>query len=203
MINRRQFLVIAASVAAATAGAYVAKPYVHRFFRPKLDTTYPLGVLREEEMQCIIALGETIVALQSEPPPAFFSDYVNAATQKQRGFLKEYQNAAALLNSTSTGLYGVKVARRFVDLSRAERDKVLQALLWQYRAYDSITRRMEEVFVSSEALAMRAYVMQPIIEHYYRSMYGWAVVGYVSFPSRPPLDPRAYTRSPFDRVATP
>jgi hypothetical protein len=203
MINRRKFLLIAASAtAAAAAGAYVATPALRRLLHPELDTAYPLGTLRDEEMQCIVALGEAIAAPQSVPPPEFFFHYVNAVTQKRNGILKEYRRAAALLNSTATGLYGEGARRRFVDLSRTDRDKVLQTLLWRYPAHDRIVHKVETLFASRDALALRAYVMEPLIEHYYRSMYGWAVVGYDSMPGRPPRDPRSYTRLPIDSATS-
>jgi hypothetical protein len=79
-------------------------------------------------------------------------------------------------------------------MTRSERDAVLRKLLWQYRNGEEVRERLEKIAASRDALALRQYVMKPLIEHYYRSPDGWAVVGYDSFPGRPPLDPRAYTR---------
>ena len=194
MISRRKFLLAAASVSAAAAAAYMAKPHLRKLIQPGLDTTYPLGILQDTEMRNIAALGKTVVAPESMPPVNFFHDYVNAVTQSQRGFLKEYQRAAALLNATSAGLFGQGEAQQFADLPLSRCDKVLQSLLWQYSGVDRIVPKVEKLAASRDALALRMYVMGPLIEHYYRSPYGWAVVAYESSPGRPPLDARAYTR---------
>jgi len=194
MISRRKFLLTAATVSAAAAAAYMAKPHLRQLILPKLDTAYPLGVLQDIEMRIIVVLGETLVAPESTPPVNFFIDYVNAVTQNQPGFLKEFQRAAALLDATSVDLFGQSARLRFAALPLTQRDKVLRALLWQYSGSDLIVPKVEKLAASRDALALRMYVMRPLIEHYYRSPYGWAIVGYESFPGRPPLDPRAYTR---------
>jgi hypothetical protein len=172
----------------------MAKPHLRKLILPKLDTTYPLGVLQDIEMRNIAALGETLVAPEYTPPVDFFHDYVNAVTQSQPGLLKEYQRAAALLNAMSSDLFGQGAQAHFADLPGPRRDKVLQTQLWQYSGGDRIVPQIEKLAASRDALALRMYVMGPLIEHYYRSPYGWAIVGYESFPGRPPLDPRAYTR---------
>lgn len=194
MISRRKFLVAAATVPAAAAAAYMARPYLRQLILPKLDTAYPLGILQDIEMRDIAALGETLVAPESMPPVNFFIDYVNAVTQNQPGFLKEYQHAAALLNTASADFLGKDARLHFAALSLPQRDKVLRALLWQYSGSDLIVPKVEKIVASQHVLALRKYVMSPLIRHYYRSPYGWAIVGYESFPGRPPLDPRAYTR---------
>jgi hypothetical protein len=195
MISRRRFLQAAVIVSAAATAAYIAKPQLRKQLLPELDTTYPLGVLPDEDMRNIVALGETLVAPESVPPVDFFHDYVNAVTQSERGLLKEYECASELLNRSSAGLFVQGAARQqFAELPLSRRDKVLQALLWQYSGSDRIVPKVEKLAASRDALALRMYIMGPLIEHYYRSPYGWAVVGYESFPGRPPLDPKAYTR---------
>lgn len=194
MINRRTFLLAAATVSAAAAAAYMAKPHLRQLILPKLDTAYPLGVLQDIEMRNIVALGATLAASESTPPVNFFIDYVNAVTQNQPGFLKEFQRAAVLLDATSVDLFGQSARLRFAALPLTQRDKVLRALLWRYSGSDLIVPKVEKLATSRDALALRMYVMGPLIEHYYRSPYGWVIVGYESFPGLPPLDPRAYTR---------
>jgi hypothetical protein len=199
MLSRRKFLVAAATVSAAAAAAYIAKPHFRQLILPKLDTTYPLGVLQDIEMHNISALGETVVAQEFVPPVDFFQDFVNAATQSESGLLKEYERASELLNKTSVGLFEQGVARQqFAELPLSRRNKVLQALLWQYSGSDWITPKVEKLVVSRDALALRMYVMQPLIEYYYRSPYGWAVVGYEISPGQP-RDSREYTRLPGDK----
>lgn len=199
MISRRKFLVAAATVPAVAAAAYMAKPHLRQLILPKLDTTYPLGVLQDIEMRNIVAFGETLVAPESTPPVNFFIDYVNVVTQNQPGYLKVFQRSAALLDATSVDLFGQSTWLHFAALPLPQRDKVLRALLWQYSGSDLIAPKVEKIVASRHVLALRKYVMGPLIEHYYRSPYGWALVGYESFPGRPPLDPRAYTRSIGDK----
>jgi len=193
VITRRRLLLGAAAVSVAAAGVYVAKPRLGGLLRPTLDTTYPLGILQHEEMRSIAALGETLAAPELAPPAEFFQEYVNAATQSRPGILKEYQRAAVLLNTTGTRLFGQGTQVDFADLPQRRREQVLRALLWQYPGTDQLVRKAEVIVASREALALRMYVMQPLIEHYYRSPFGWAVVGYQSFPGRAQLDPMAYT----------
>lgn len=202
MISRRRFLVgTAVILSAAGAATYVARPRLRRLIQPTLDTTYPLGLLNNEEAHTITALGDVLVSPRSVPPPEFFREYVDSITQSRPGFLKEYRLAAALLNEVSAHVLSRKSERSFAQLERAERDEVLRALLWRYSGQDSIRPKLEKLTAGRDALALRAYVMQPMIEYYYRTQYGWAVVGYESFPGRPPRDPRAYTRPP-DTAAT-
>jgi hypothetical protein len=91
MISIRRLLLGGAAVSVAAAGAFVAKPHLSKLVRPSLDRTYPLGVLQDEEMRGIVALGETLAAPEAIPPPAFFQEFVGTATQGQPGMLKEYQ----------------------------------------------------------------------------------------------------------------
>lgn len=197
MISRRGFLVVGAGLAAAAVGgAYLARPRLRRMLDPELDLSSPPGVLDEADARTIAALGETLAAPQSVPPQEFFLEELNRLTQTQAGYLKEFQRAAALLNATAGKLFGEQTARRFESLSRKDRDAVLDRLLWRYRGGEHARSRLEKVAASREALALRRFVMRPLIEHYYRSPYGWAVVGYESYPGRPPSDPLAYTSPP-------
>ena len=196
MINRRKFLLGSAAVSAAavTGVAYIARPYLARELRPELDTAYPLGILRDREMRTFIALGETLSSPKSIPPADFFRDFVNAATKTQPGLLREYRRAAELLDASSSGLFREGGRRQFAGLPRSGRDQVLRTLLWRYSARDRVVRKLEKLAASRSALAFRIYIVKPLVEQYYRSSYGWAVVGYDSFPGRPPADPRAYTK---------
>jgi len=203
MITRRTFLLTGIAVSAATATAYVARPYLSELVVPRLDTTYPLGVLQDAQMRNIVALGETVVAPAPLPPADFFRDYVNAITATQGGFLKEFRRASATLSIASARLFAQDGGLpEFADLPLARRDEVLRALLWQYPDQDFILRKLEKLAASRDALALRVHVMTPLIERYYRSSYGWAVVGYESFPGQPPSDPRAYTKPIGDKSVT-
>lgn len=198
MISRRTFLLTTAVASVVAAGGvYVARPYMRKLVVPQLDITFPLGLLQDLEMHTVIALGEVLAPEEYVPPANFYSEKINSITQKQPGFLKEYQRAVVLLNTTTTAHFGRGTARRFEELHRVERDEVLRKLLWQYRGDDLIRQKVEKITASQDALALRIYVMGPLIEHYYRSPHGWAVLGYESFPGQP-HDPRAYTLPPGD-----
>ncbi len=203
MFTRRRFLLTMATVSAvAAAGAYIGRPYLAKLVRPELDATFPLGSLQENEMRTIVALGETLVFEELMPPEEFFREYVDEVAHGRPGFLKEYQSAAKLLDTTSIRLSAKGRPIQFADLARTGRDKVVRELLWRYDASDRIVRKFEKITVSRDALALREYVMSHLLEHYYRSTYGWAVVGYKYFPGRPPPDPRAYTRALDSKGAT-
>jgi hypothetical protein len=195
VISRRTFLIVTAATSAVAAVGYVAKPYVRSELLPKLDAAFPPGALTGTEMRDIVALGESIAAPEFLPPARFFSDYVDAVTRNQPGFLKEYKGAVVLLTVASARVHDGGVSQhRFADLSFGQRDKALQTLLWRYSRDDDVTRKIEKFVCSRNTLAFRIFVMSPLIEHYYRSAYGWQAMGYESFPGRPPLDPRAYAR---------
>jgi hypothetical protein len=197
MISRRQFLVGTAVVmSAAGTAAYIARPHLRRLIQPTLDTTYPLGLLNNKEALTIATLGLVLASPRSVPPLGFFREYVDFVTQSLPGFLREYQRSAALLDEISVHVIPQKSEGSFAHLTRNECDEVLGVLLWRYSGQDYIRPKLEKLFAGRDALALRTYVMQPMIEYYYRSLYGWAVVGYESFPGHPPPDPRAYTRPP-------
>jgi hypothetical protein len=202
-ISRRRFLLGAAAASAAGFGLYAARDQIRARIWPELDTTYPVGTLADLQMRTILALANAVVAPDSVPPPEFFQDQINWVTQTQRGYLKEYERAVAFLDVTSAGLFAQGRQSYFVDLPHSHRDTVLKTLLWPYSARDRVVRKLEKLGASRDALALRIYVMAPLIEYYYRSSYGWAVVGYESFPGRPPSDPRAYTKSPASTEAIP
>jgi hypothetical protein len=180
MISRRGFLVVGAGLAAAAAGgAYLARPHIRGMLHAELDLTYPLGVLSEEEARTVAALGETLAAPQSVPPAEFFREFVDRVTRSQKGYLKEYQQGAALLDATAGRHMS---GRGFAELDMAARDRVLGAVLWQYSSRDRIVRKAERLGASRAVLGLRQYVVTPLIGYYYRSEYGWQVVGYDMYP---------------------
>jgi hypothetical protein len=201
VVTRRRFLLLtgaAASAALVAAGAHVARPYLSKRAHPQLDKTYPLGMLREDEMSTAIALGEVLVPAKFTPPADFFREYVNWVTQTQAGYLREYERAVRLLDTTA---HSTAKASPFRDLTVPERNAVLQMLLWRYDIGDEVISRLEKFATSRDASALRQYVVTPMLEYYYRSPDGWAVVGYKHFPGVPAADPLAYTK-PLEREKT-
>jgi len=189
--SRRVFLATAVTgVVMVAAGAYVARPHLSKRAHPVLNVTSSRGVLQADEMQTVIALGETLAPSKFMLPQDFFREFVDDVTRTRPGLLKEYQGAVQLLDTHAQGFGD---ATRFHALASSARDEVLRALLWHYDAGNATARKLEGFATSRDVSALRIYVMDPMIEHYYRSPLGWAVVGYKSFPGMPPGNARAYT----------
>jgi hypothetical protein len=55
---------------------------------------------------------------------------------------------------------------QLAELPAPGRDEVLRTLLWQYPASDQLLRRVEVIVASRDALALRMYVMDPLLAYY-------------------------------------
>ena len=196
MINRRKFLLSATGLIASTAILSVS----YRLFSPlhlRLDTSYPLGSLSEQEMQTIIALAETLFPSDIKTPDFFVKQYVNTQTKNKKGYLKAYRESIALLNIEAKNLFGEN--KIFYGLALLDRNKVLDNLLGFYKKnnYKERTReRLEKIFVSERVRVLRSFVIKPLLKAFYESPYGWAVVGYDSFPGHPGQNAKAYAEAP-------
>lgn len=196
MINRRKFLLSAtgliASTAILSAGYKLLSPLPLR-----LDTNHPLGALSEQEMQTIIALAEALFPSDIKTPDIFIKQYVNTQTNNEKGYLKAYRESAALLDTEASNLFGKD--KVFYSLTLADRNRVLDSLLGFYRKYNyskRIQKRLEMIFVSERAQALRSFVVKPLLRAFYESPYGWRVVGYDSFPGRPGRNAKTYAEAP-------
>jgi hypothetical protein len=142
---------------------------------PRLDESSPTGTLTRDELQTVVAFGEILVegrALSSTERECLV-EYLNDRTRGVPGYLELYRTAAALLDRTAGQPFAtldagrraaVMVSRRLVD-------------------YDVRTREYLLPFRRQE-LALRTLVVPDLIEGYYRSAAGWAIVGYAAFPGR-------------------
>jgi hypothetical protein len=199
-MNRRRFLGLAAGGAAGgilgasllAKGRGAVEAIVSRIVDVRLDVDANLGLLTEDEMRTILALAEVLV-----PPapgaPAWgtdpIRDHVNRTTSGRRGYLPEYRKAVRLLQRESA-------STSFADRTLEERDRVVEAILWRYSGRDQRTFRRERFLVSKGRRAFRAFVVHDLLQAYYRSPVGWAIVGYGHYPGSPAADPRDYTRPP-------
>lgn len=207
-IARRLFLLVggAATVAAAGAGALLARRENRQWARdaarglapqPELDRSAATGVLDRGDADTIAALAE-VVAPPDAPPGALalLRQHVERRAAEVAGMLPAYHDAARLLDRTAEDRH----AARFAALTRAQRDDVLDALLWSYDARSAVRRTLESLSASAEAAALRRFVVADLAQAFYASPFGWRVVGYGHYPGVPAKDPRDYTRPP-DRLA--
>lgn len=155
----------------------------------------PAGSLSAVEMQSIIALAEVLVPVGMLGNSAdLVRDHVNDRTKNVYD-LREYRNAVVRLDETSHRIFGG--AQRFADLTYAERDKVLSAILWRYRSGQYLKRRLERMFLSRRKLWFRESVVKDLlIAIFQKTPVGWAMVGYSHYPGVPAVDPRDYTKLP-------
>jgi len=198
VINRRDLLIGAsASIASAgiaggagIVGGWQLRQAAAKRATPFLDTNRAGGLLNRDDLDTVSALGETLAASNAIPPESFWHAYVNTMTMNRSGYLDLYIRVARLLNETATSLHGAD----FVKSSRNQRDSVLRELLMEFGKSDPRTRRLEAFMTSRIATSLRTLMMDPMLKHYYRSRYGWRVVGYQAYPGVPQPHPRAYTR---------
>jgi len=156
---------------------------------PRLDKSYPMGQLTNEESETIAALIGVLV----EGDYGFLGNHVARRTSTEPGYLKEYQNGAKLLNESVRRGFGG--AKRFAELDHTEQDRILESILWKYSSEDKWRILLERLFVSKKRLAFREFVVRDILKAFYRSGAGWQIVGYAKYPGIPAKDPLEYTRA--------
>lgn len=161
----------------------------------ELDRDASTGSLTDSELATIIALAEVLYPPDTEADVAALARaHASSRCERDPGYLPAYRAAVELLNeraaANSTG-------KGFVDLSPAQRDGILHALLWSYsgrRFIHFLGRHAEAVAISAEALSLRRFVVADLLQAYYGSHWGWTTVGYSHYPGIPAADPLDYTR---------
>lgn len=205
MVRRRSVLIgLSGIVLAASAAGLALRSRLNRHRlktllsrvvlpEPQLDPTAPLGGLSDEEMQTILALGDILVSPDdADRARSLIQAHVEDRAQQHQGYLDEYRSGVALLDAASANRQGA--AARFAGLHLDDRTAVLQSLLWSYRAADTLHRYLEALFLSRRQLAFRRFVVADILSAYYRSPFGWKIVGYSHYPGVPAADPLDYAR---------
>jgi len=184
---------VAASI--ASGKSFHLGSRIPQYREPQLDQASQTGKLSIAEMTTIIALAEVLIpnSMNSERVSGELRSYVDERTLGENGYLKEYRRAAALLDKTADS---VKAGEgKFADLQVAQRQRVLEKILWQYRADQTRMRQFEAIFAPTETLAFRKFVVKDILRAFFSRLpaEAWAIVGYSHYPGVPG-DPRAYTR---------
>jgi len=160
--------------------------------RPELDRTAPTGRLSEDDMATIVALAMVLIPADQSPgaDEGWVRTFVLHRTEHETGYLPEYRNGAQLLDQLAQADFGSR--RRFSQLNDAQREHLLR------QHFDRGWLRLA-AWTSYEA-ERRAYrvwtlVIKDLLQGFYRSAMGWAVVGYTHYPGVPG-DPREYTVAP-------
>jgi hypothetical protein len=199
-ISRRDFLVATLGGGLGVVSSVVlAQPATRRLRglfaapEPGLDEDSALGLLSDEEMEEVFALAEALFPQDQDITATrhFVRHYVNGRTTSRQGYLAEYQRAVALLQETTNEL--LDTGQQFSELPMADRNAVLSELLEPPRT-GRIGHFFDRIFGSGEIPAFRAHVVRDLLQAFYRSPDGWAVVGYSNYPGVPARDPREYTR---------
>jgi hypothetical protein len=163
---------------------------------PTLDVNSATGLLSESEMKSVLALAQTLVpdVAMAKLDGGFFTELVNHKTSTEKGWLKEYRGAVSFLNETTHNI--IDKAKSFSEITPAERERVLESILWKYRKGEgtSVTKQLMELISPRRTLAFRAFVVRHIMLAFSRSSAVWAIVGYSHYPGVPAADPFEYTR---------
>ena len=171
--------------------------------KPTLDVTSSTGLLSEREMKTILALAQALVPdiAMAKLDDRFFTELVNHTTSTEKGWLKEYRGAVNFLNQTTQSV--IDKTKSFSELTPAERERVLESILWKYRKGEtaSVRNQFMEIISPRRTLAFRTFVVRHIMLAFSRSPAVWAIVGYSHYPGIPAVDPFEYTK-PLD-VANP
>jgi hypothetical protein len=160
-----------------------------------LDHNAATGALTPAEALAVAALAEVLYPPDATPE-AIALGRAHAATrcEKEPGYLPEYRRAVQLLDERAAA---ARSGKTFAALTREQRDAVLHALLWDYsgrRFVGTMGRLVENATASEEASALRRFVVADLLQAFYSSGYGWAVVGYTHYPGVPAADPLDYTK---------
>jgi hypothetical protein len=151
---------------------------------PRLDASSPTGVLEPADLDSVVAFAEVLV--EGVPLPSeglqILVEHVNERTRTTPGYLPLYRATATALDRLAN--------RPFSALDLPERTTVIMehglahpVRLWEYF-----------VPLWRHDLAVRLLAVPDLIDGYYRSAAGWAIVGYAAFPGRCG-DLLRYTRS--------
>lgn len=141
-----------------------------------LGSASPTGTLSRGEMENLVAFAEVLVEGRTLSPAerGHLAEHIDERTRSSPRYLALYRMTASLLD---------RLARtRFSTLGLGERAEVMV----RHRLTPDDVRTREYLVPSHrQELAVRALAVPDLIEGYYRSPAGWAVVRYAAFPGRP------------------
>jgi hypothetical protein len=180
-MTRRQFvaacLVFAAGVL-ALALAWPIRPFrraVVRLLHPRLDARSLRGSLSPDEMRTVVAFAEVLV----DPPQwsdvdrTVIRDHVQYRTERGAGYLALYRMTAQLLEDRAGG--------RFAEVDRAARTRLVVEHGFAPKPLAPV-----DYFIAFDrrVLAVRTLAAAGLLEGYYDSAAGWAVVGHRRAPGQ-------------------
>jgi hypothetical protein len=203
-LTRRRFVKI------LLAGSFLAVPVVgalrlwlgspvlllRRVMAVELDRSAPVGLLEPNEMATITRLAGVLVPADTTPGASsgWAHEHVNRTTSTRPGYLKEYRAAVRLLDESAVAL--TPSSSPFHLLSAAVADELLTKTFGWRRTASTWRGRMERLTASGRRRERCwEFVIHDLLQGFYRTSSGWAVVGYDSYPGVPG-DPRAYTSLP-------
>lgn len=180
-MTRRQFVTACLVFAAGAVVLALAWPIpplrrvAVRLLHPRLDARSPRGSLSPAEMNTVVAFAEVLV----DPPQwtevdrAVVRDDVEYRTQRKPGYLALYRMAAQLLDGRAGGRFAAmdRAARTRLVIEHGFTPKPLSPL-------DYLTT------FDRRALAVRTLTAAGLLEDYYDSAAGWAVMGYRRAPGQ-------------------
>jgi hypothetical protein len=204
LVSRRTFLraLVGCSlivVLATGLGYRYRRPLLRRYLKLTLDESSDAGTLSADEFQVFRAVFEVIVP-KPAPSAENLLDFINLRTSSAKGYYREYEDAAALLNSRARKRF----SSTYASLDERSRESILREVLDGQLSFAqenqelSSTKKMRLTFqllFSRPEMRFQAFVFLDLLEFYWLSGTGWAVVGYSSYPGIP-KDPRAYTVAP-------
>ncbi|MEP6572052.1 MAG: hypothetical protein ABJD11_05125 [Gemmatimonadota bacterium] len=158
----------------------------------ELDEKAATGLLAPHEMSAIIGLAAVLIPSDQPFDPDFFTRFVNRRTASAPGCLVAYRDAARLLLELGRKYQSPTVP--FGDLPLHERSGILESLLTPYAANNRLMKSTEPLFTSESKQRLRKLVVHDLLDAWYRSAGGWAVVGYTHFPGVPASDPLEYSK---------
>jgi len=152
------------------------RPVAARLLKPRVDASSPVGALSEGELQNLVAFGEVLVEGRtlSAAERGHLIEHLDDRARGAAGYLSLYRMTASLLDRLA--------GSRFAGLDLRARAHVMAG----HRLTSSRVSALEFLWpFRREERAVRVLAVPDIIQGYYRSAAGWAVVGYRTFPGRP------------------
>lgn len=202
-MNRRRFLKwMVVGAVFSLASLYILKSRYRRitqifkdYLSPRLNTDSPRGRLKEDDVKNIIALAEVLI-LKDETLDAdeiWVRNFVNNKTENEPGYLFEYQNGVRLLDRITRNLKGEHM--KFHELPMDIRNILLHQNFGMDGSLDKIFFRLQFfTHLGKLKIYFWYFVIKELLYDFYSSPYGWAVVGYTSYPGVPG-NPREYTEA--------
>ena len=196
--RRFAFLGMAGSALAAIAlwffrGRLLQLGPIARALGRELDRDSPTGRLTQAEAATLVAFGEVLIPTMFSGPAAFTTPPPDSRAEAPShvleqalgdlagqvpGYLSEFQAAARFLNEKA----GARSGSPFASTALESRRALVET---QFRGYVGRSRRRAFFFLTSDGRRTAGtweFVARPMLAAFYRSPYGWRVVGYAKRP---------------------